>query len=248
MSMRIAVLTQRGISINVNDRTAGIALSNRITIPYDRCSIDRTLNGIDSIYYRISSAKAIKYLEHLSSNGIKAEPLVEFRKRWFGGVFTRIEVASASIEDIDEAYLEKLKRLESNNEYYYFLKCQIGRVASMQHKMAITGHAIQTRKISEDTEMLDTFDIGITKYGYEIRAFLYCNDSKQVSINDAKMIADAAYKRGLVFTSLTNNLVKDKARIVLGFVHNGTEERKASDSIKECVLDVLKDRVDTIET
>lgn len=36
MSMRIAVLTQRGISINVNDGMAGIASSNRITIPYDR--------------------------------------------------------------------------------------------------------------------------------------------------------------------------------------------------------------------
>lgn len=248
MSMRIAVLTQRGISINVNDGTAGIASSNRITISYDRCKIDRTLNGIDSIYYKINSAKAIKYLEHLSSNGIKAEPLVEFRKRWFGGVFTRIEIASASIEDIDEAYLEKLKRLESSDEYYSFLKCQIGRVASMQHTLTITGHAIQMRKVSEDTEMLDTFDIGIGRHDYEIRAVVYCNDSRQVSINDAKRIADSAYKRGLVFTSLTNTLIKDKAYILLGFVHNGTEERKAADSIKECVLDVLKDRVDTVET
>lgn len=248
MSMRIAVLTQRGISINVNDGTAGIALSNRITIPYDRCSLDRTLNGIDSIYYRISSAKAIKYLKNLSSNGTKAEPLLEFRKSWFGGVFTRIEIASASIEDIDEAYLEKLKRLESNDEYYSFLKCQIGRVASIQHTLMVTGHTIQMHKVSEDTEMLDAFDIGIAKHGYEIRGVVYCNDSRQVSINDANMIADAAYKRGLVFTSLTNTLIKDKAYILLGFVHSGTEERKVADSIKECVLEALKDRVDTIET
>lgn len=62
------------------------------------------------------------------------------------------------------------------------------------------------------------------------------------------MIADAAYKRGLVFTSLTNTLIKDKAYILLGFVHSGTEERKVADSIKECVLEALKDRVDTIET
>ena len=249
MSMRIAVLTKRGISINVSNGTVGIASSNRITIPYDRCSIDRTLNGIDNIYYKITSEEAIKYMINLKRNEIKAEPWIEFSKRWFAGTCERIDISSASIEDIDETYLRKL-RLESNkDEYFSFLKCQIDRVANMKHTLMVTGHTIQKHKVSEDAEMLGTFDIGITKTGYEMRGVIYCKDSRQASIDDAKMIADEACKRGLAFTSLTNTMIKDKAYILIGFVHNDKKEKRVvANSIKESITDVLKDRVDIVET
>ena len=249
MSMRIAVLTKRGISINVSDGTAGIASSNVITIPYDRFNANRTLKGISNIYYKITSEEAIKYMLNLKRNGIKAEPYIEFSKRWFAGVCERIDITSAVVEDIDEAYLRKL-RLESNNdEYYSFLKCQIDRVANMKHTLMVTGHTIQKHKVSEYAEMLDTFYIGITKHGYEMRVVIYCKDSRQVSIDDAKRIADEACKRGLAFTSLTNTMIKDKAYILVGFVHNNKKEKRvAANSIKESITEVLKDRIDIVET
>lgn len=249
MSMRIAVLTKRGLSISVSDEIAGIASSNTITIPYDRCNIERTLKGISNIYYKITSEEAIKYMLSLKRNGIKAEPCIEFRKSWFAGTCERIDITSASIEDMKEAYITKLRFESNNDEYYSFLKCQVDRVANMRHTLMVTGHTIQKHKVSEDAEMLGTFDIGITKPGYEMRGVIYCKDSRQASIDDAKMIADAACERGLAFTSLTNTMIKDKAYILIGFVHNDKKEKRVvANSIKESITEVLKDRIDVVET
>ena len=232
----------------MNDGTAGITSSNRITITYDRCSIDRTLNGVDNIYYKINSEKAIKYMMYLGSNGIKTEPFVEFSIRQFGGDGTRFSIASSNIEFANEVHTNDIKSYR-NNEYCSFMMNQIDRVARLCHTLASLGHTIETHTGVKGVEMLDTFGIGISKHNCEIRAVVYCKDRNQVSINDANSIADAAYEKGLAFTSLTNTLIGDRAYVLVGFVHKDTEDKKvAADHIKSSIVEELKDRVDIVET
>lgn len=247
MSMRIAVLTQRGISINVNDGTAGIALSNRITIPYDRCSLDRALNGIDSIYYKINSEEAIKYMMYLDSNGIKAEPCLQLCEYGGKGNVKSYEAQSARLENVDDEYVINSNCWYRNDSYYTWLRDQIDRTAKLGHTLRGLGHVIQKYKAENGAEILDMFDIGTKEYDLRLSGIVYCKDRHRVDIAEAKRIANEAFKRGLAFTSLTNALMADSAVIMVGFACVYSQDKKEAAALAEhSITEVLDDKIKTI--